>query len=166
MVLKRSQFVDTKKSSSKEVRIGKKLSLWYSLLMKSENSYRKPFNSQVPLELTSIFVHFVSAAKIVIELDASPEHFVKAQFDGLKWTKRFPFPQQLHSPNARLRYLEYMKKYEAKVLRAVEEDDFMVDNLEQAKLEDMSRNMGLSKKRILKMYPEMFTKKFRKEFTS
>lgn len=149
--------------ATKETSMAKKLARHYRRKLKSENVHTKPWDPAIPVEAQSVFKHFVSAAKIVLDEGADPAVFIAAQFNGLRWAKRFPFPAQLATPNARLRYMEQHQKLERRSERATKEEDFLIDDhvLAQKKLDRIASRTGMSHREVLRSMKDDFSREFR-----
>lgn len=57
-------------------------------------------------------LHFVLAREMADKLNADYREFVVSQVHGLEFTGGFPEPQQLHTPNAETRYMQYLRTME------------------------------------------------------
>lgn len=53
------------------------------------------------------YVYFIEIAKLCKKHSVSPETYITAQFEGLKWANAIPEPQQMVTPKG----LEYLQKY-------------------------------------------------------
>lgn len=144
------------------LRLAKELATAYKHRLKRENFYSKPWSTTIPVEEQRVFNHFVQAALILKEAGGLPRDYIAAQFDGLEWTKTFPFPTQLATDNARLRYMKYMDRKETKKSRAVTEDDFIVDEFDyyNEKLKNRAAFYGISEAEVLKQHKSDFSKAF------
>lgn len=160
--LKRQDFVSPDPKDPR-VKMAKRLATFYRHMMRSQAGvFRQPFNTNVPIELQGIFTHFLKAADVVIEEDGDPEMFIRAQFEGLSFARSFPFPPQLHTSNARLRFCEYMNRKEKSDEMQVKEEDYVLDEFEvqEAKLKRMMGAMGMPAWKVLHGYGHQFTKAF------
>lgn len=150
------------------VKAALKLAKCYKNLLKGTVSiYSNPFKSRVPLELQSVFKHFVKTAEVVIEEGANPALYMRAQFERFRryhTVKRFafPFPAQLYSANARLSYMEYMHEREMRKSQEVQPEDVQVDEyeLQAIRLRQLRKAYGLSEAEVLQMFKGRFTKPF------
>lgn len=165
MVLRRSDFAIPKESREVQ-KVAKLLASRYSLLVRSENTHRHPLNSRIPLEASSVFIHFVKTAKLVLEEKADPEVYLKSQFLWFKRLRAFPFPAQLHTPNARLRYLELSMRIQARKDMEVVSTDGQIegDDLERRRLIRVAKTMGLKPRAALKQCSGMFSTGFRQRY--
>lgn len=143
-------------------KLAKKMAAFYRNLLKSENIRGRPFNADVPIELQGVFTHFLKAARIVIEEDGNHEDYLKAQFEGLKWTKHFPMPSQLATANARLRYMKYQMEKGERIDKQVREEDYLFDEfeLQESKLRKLTKSTGLDAAMVLRMFGRQFTPAF------
>lgn len=94
----------------------------YRLFLQHYHPFSSPWHPATPIEETQFWGSFVRAAEIVQELGASPKDYVQAQWEGiLKMARckadRVLFPQMLTTDNARLRYLAFAGRQQAKVQR-------------------------------------------------
>jgi hypothetical protein len=165
MVLKRTSFT-APNPSDPLVKVAKRLASSYRNLLKGEFSvYAEPYNDRIPIELQTVFTHFMRTAAIVVEEKADPEVYLKAQFVGLRFAGRPPFPAQLHTSNARLRYIEWLVKHEGERTRAVKEEDYLVDEYEMQniKLQRLMRAEGIDDElQALRVFAKQFTVPFRR----
>ena len=145
-------------------RLALRLAKIYRRKLKADKSvYVRPFSLHLPVEKQSVFKHFRKAAEILVEEGIEdPKAFIDAQFVGLKWANRFPFPQQLHTTGARLRYMEHANKVAARAARTVVEEDYVVNEFEvqERKLKRMCAAMALGPKAVLRLHAHAFTKAF------
>lgn len=141
----------------------------YRNRLKAEtNVFVKPFSDSIPVEDQSVFKHFLAVADILID-EGRTEHadvkaFVKAQFIGMRFAGHPPYPGQLHSSGARLRFAEYLNKAYAKESKQTTEDDFFVNEYEvqERKLRRMTTALGLNESKVLRSFGRQFTKSFLK----
>lgn len=143
-------------------KLAKKMATFYRNFLKAENVYGRPFNADVPIELQGVFTHFLKAARIVLEEKGNAEDYIKAQFEGLKWTKHFPMPAQLATANARLRYMKYRMEKEEHIDKQVRQEDYLFDEfeLQAKKLKGLMKATGLPEKQALRMFGRQFTVPF------
>jgi len=126
----------------------------------------RPFSDSIPVEEQAVFTHFLKAADILIEEERTSREdiraFVRAQFLGLRWTKSPPYPSQLHSTGARLRFMEYLNKAYAEEAAKPTEDDFFVNEYEvqERKLKRMCSALKLDEVSVLRSFGSKFTKSF------
>lgn len=153
-----------KKFSAAEVSSGLKIARAYRLRLKVDFAFNRPWREDVPLESQSVFTHFVAAGRAAEELGASPREYVEAQFRGLAWTGKPPYPHQLVTANARLRFEERRVKLEDREARKVKAEDYQLDgfDLEMITLKRLKKTTGLRTKDVLKLFPSKFTPDFRR----
>lgn len=160
---KRSDFV-LPDSGSEQYKVAKRLSVLYVNLLKGEFSvFARPFNTNIPIEYQPVFTHFMKAAAIVLEEKGDPESYLRAQFKGLRFAGKPPFPQQLHTTNARLRYVEWLIRQESTDSKKVTKDDVLIDEFEmqQKKLRRLMAGTGIfSEKQALRMFRKQFSAPF------
>lgn len=149
-------------ATDEERKIARKLAFHYKMLAKSDSMYRKPFDERFPLEAQRVFDNFLQAARVVINSEADPKLWIYAQFEEMKWTKTIPFPSQLHSANAPLRYTAYMAKRKKRDDKVIKKGDHMHEGfeLEEAKLARMAAKMGWSERKTLKVMKREFSSAF------
>jgi hypothetical protein len=84
--------------------------------------------------------HFLKAAKIIAKHECTFDDFLKAQIEGLKFTKTFPKPGNLSTPQAETRLHDYLQQKERTWLTNEEiekpllKNERYVDFLERIKL--------------------------------
>lgn len=149
--------------------VAKSVASSYLAMCKATASWLHPFNTVVPVEHQRVFKHFVAAAVVVLEIrstgqDVSAKDYVTAQFEGLSWTHKIPFPAQLATPAATTRYLDYVSKKSATQSKIATDADqqFEAYEMEDRKAERLATQMGVSVKRALRLAPHEFTEGYLK----
>lgn len=66
-----------------------------------------------PIEESSVYIHFLRAAKMVVNYDMNPQWFIKAQFKRMWPEHALPQPNQLYCENAVNRYNNWTDEYAA-----------------------------------------------------
>lgn len=147
--------------------VAKQIASSYLAMCKARASWMRPFNMAVPVEHQRVFKHFVSAAVVVLEVrsegtDASAKDYVAAQFEGLAWTNKIPFPAQLATPSATIRFSDYMSKKNSRAGKVVRPEDNQHGrfDMEDRKAERVAERMGVSIRRALRTLPREFTEPY------
>lgn len=125
----------------------------------------KPWRLDLPIEdLTAIWPHFLKAAALAEELKATPDDFIQAQFEEYFPRDRYPWPSQLHSDGARMRYTEwvyskpdYVREAENSSTRKRNGEGF---KLEEKRLIRLAKGRHTSLMRTLKDNCLLFPKDF------
>lgn len=148
-------------------RLARRIAMTYRNRLKAEaNIFVKPFSDSIPVEEQSVFTHFLKAADILIEENRTSHldvrAFVKAQFIGMKFSGHPPYPGQLYSTGARLRFAEYLNKAYSDEASIPTEDDFFVNEYEvqERKLKRMCDALNLDEVSVLRSFGSKFTKAF------
>jgi hypothetical protein len=135
------------------------------LNLKTVSAYHRPWPAGVPVEDTNLWPAFLKTAEIVREMHADPRSYLIAQFEGIRWTsQRVPFPNQLCTDNARLRFIDWFAKNKA-------DDDLKAKpehavahpfKREQLKLDALVRRYAgqLTPKQVLRLVPDEFSQRF------
>lgn len=143
--------------------MAKRVAFAYRAFCKAKSIFANPFNPNVPIELQGVFTHFLKAARIIMEVPGTdPKQWVLAQFEGLAFSKHPPYPTQLYSENARLRYTRFAFSTAVRQERIVTEEDSVGSDFgsEERKVRRISQRLGVSERRVLRDMPREFTKAF------
>lgn len=159
--------IDGKAVTEQERRLAREVATTY-IAMCRVRSGKFQWNRVLPLgvkpEDSRFWISFIKTARECIDLDAKPKDFVEAQFDKVAWTRKLPFPAQLHSETCVIAYMEWSAKSLAVDLRARQSASVTMTNdpfeREEAKLERWAERFRTSKRRVLRENRQEFSEAF------
>lgn len=155
-------------ASEKQIRMARRIAKIYLQELHKRNKRARPWDLSKNVEETSVWAPFLNAAEVVIDLDAKPRVFVRAQWAGVlnmnKGVKRVVlWPSMLGTDNARMRYLDFVNYEDDKQDRQVQQKHVVNDSKfmrEDRRLRKLARSYGENEIDILKLHYLEFSREY------